>query len=926
MNKNQSCPKCGQPVPPDAPEGLCPRCVGALNLDSESGVTGASSATATPPPSALELAPHFPQLEILELLGRGGMGVVYKVRQKELDRVAALKILPPGIGADPAFAERFAREAKALARLNHPGIVTIYDSGRTDGLFYFLMEFVDGVSLGRLMHGGRVSSREALAIVPQICDALQYAHDQGIVHRDIKPENILLDRQGRVKVADFGLAKLLAGRPSVPASPDFAGDRPISGLAGTLALPKRPTGALTDAGKIMGTPAYMAPEQAEHPAAVDHRADIYALGVVFYQMLTGELPGQRLDPPSRKVQVDVRLDEVVLRALEKEPERRYQQVSEVKTAVETIAGSAAPERQPAPARSEAWEAASRRVRPFATALLVLGAFQFVLSMLVTVRGFGPDSLHLSLGLFGYWRLPLPEPWASALAVLAPYLRALNLLVVLGAFRMRRLESYGLAVAAAVAAVITPTLLPLGAWALTILTRKDVRREFGRFIPTSGSDSPGTVPRLSKLAVASLILTLASILTSSFAAALGLFEPVLPRSTSAGLFGLLVSSAFIWVQAWPVLGTVLLAAVALEDIRCGWQELKGAGIAIFGLLCVPLEWLVSAVPLLLFLPFGGVGGAVGHHAADSSHAPPQWAGFSLLSIVFAMVLSAGAAFWVQAHEARRWRGGPTGAAATWWLLSKPVVRCLQVLAVALLLSNACLRGHFAQIFGERRTATASRAEASIHASLPTVEQILARYAKAKGEMAGAEKARTLDIKGTFTSRDGLPQMDARALIEAPDKWLLALKKGGAPLWRRGFNGSVGWEVSPWGPPQVDPPVLLMARVLTGVYRGDALAMLLPNASLKGLEPIGNGKAFVVETTLPGKPLRLWFDEQTGLLVRIEYTIDRNVMQMDCDDYRDVGGLMVPFKLRQTGSENWTIECSAVKLNEPVDDDAFARPSR
>jgi predicted Ser/Thr protein kinase len=325
MNTSHLCPKCGQPVPADAPEGLCPRCVAALNLDSETGVTGAGAAAATPPPSAQELAPHFPQLEILEVLGRGGMGVVYKVRQKELDRIAALKILPPGIGADPAFGERFAREAKALAKLNHPGIVTIYDSGRTDGLFYFLMEFVDGVSLARLMHGGRVSPREALAIVPQICDALQYAHDQGIVHRDIKPENILLDRQGRVKVADFGLAKLMGA--NAPSQPPGEGGAPAPGQGAPV---------LTEAGKVMGTPQYMAPEQAEHPGEVDHRADIYALGVVFYQMLTGELPGKRIEPPSRKVQINVHLDEIVLRALEREPERRYQTAVELKTVVETV--------------------------------------------------------------------------------------------------------------------------------------------------------------------------------------------------------------------------------------------------------------------------------------------------------------------------------------------------------------------------------------------------------------------------------------------------------------------------------------------------------------------------------------------------------------------------------------------------------------
>jgi len=185
---------------------------------------------------------------------------------------------------------------------------------------FFLMEFVDGVNLRQLLDAGRLSPREALAIVPQICDALQYAHDQGIVHRDIKPENILLDRQGRVKVADFGLAKLVGTEAEPCAHGGVA--------AGSVVL--------TEAGKVMGTPQYMASEQREHPAEVDHRADIYSLGVVFYQMLTGEMPGKPIEPPSRKVQVDVRLDEVVLRTLEKNPELRFQQVSEVKTLLETI--------------------------------------------------------------------------------------------------------------------------------------------------------------------------------------------------------------------------------------------------------------------------------------------------------------------------------------------------------------------------------------------------------------------------------------------------------------------------------------------------------------------------------------------------------------------------------------------------------------
>jgi len=350
------CPQCGTPLPAGALAGLCPACLLKQGTAAETA-TGGQAPPFQPPPVA-ELAPLFPQLEILELIGKGGMGAVYKARQKQLDRLVALKILPPGIGCDAAFAGRFAREAKALAKLNHPGIVTLYEFGhvqssagvspafgeRENGkaaggtpalLYFFLMEFVNGVNLRQLLHAGRIAPREALAIVPQICDALQFAHDQGIVHRDIKPENILLDRRGRVKVADFGLAKLVgesgrAGSP-LPGAGMQVDDGAHPAIAG------RPTDALTDAGKVMGTPNYMAPEQVEHPAEVDHRADIYALGVVFYQMLTGELPGKRLEPPSSKVQIDVRLDEVVLRALEKKPELRYQQVSEVKTMVETIA-------------------------------------------------------------------------------------------------------------------------------------------------------------------------------------------------------------------------------------------------------------------------------------------------------------------------------------------------------------------------------------------------------------------------------------------------------------------------------------------------------------------------------------------------------------------------------------------------------------
>src|SRR5450759_181837 len=207
MPEANKCPQCGTPLSPGALAGLCPACLLKMGAAADT-ITDAKQPPFNPP-SVSELAPLFPQLEILELIGKGGMGAVYKARQKQLDRIVALKILPSGIGRDAAFAERFAREAKALAKLNHPGIVTLYEFGKADGLYFFLMEFVDGVNLHQLLAGGRIPPREALAIVPQICDALQFAHDQGIVHRDIKPENILLDRRGRVKVADFGLVKIV---------------------------------------------------------------------------------------------------------------------------------------------------------------------------------------------------------------------------------------------------------------------------------------------------------------------------------------------------------------------------------------------------------------------------------------------------------------------------------------------------------------------------------------------------------------------------------------------------------------------------------------------------------------------------------------------------------------------------------------------
>ncbi len=309
------CPQCGAALSSNAPAGLCPNCLMALNLKTET--VFADAPPATPPPLPTEqIAPLFPQLEILECLGRGGMGVVYKARQRTLNRLVALKLLAPERVADAEFAERFTREAQALAVLSHPNIVTIHDFGQAGGFYFLLMEFVDGLNLRQLLRARKLTPEEALAIVPPLCDALQFAHDRGIVHRDIKPENLLLDKDGRVKVADFGIAKMLGVTSS--------------GKVGESPAPANLTQS------TIGTPGYSAPEQKTDPQQVDSRADIYSLGVVFYEMLTGELPSAKLQPPSMRVLVDVRLDEVVLHALEKEPARRYQQASQVKADVETI--------------------------------------------------------------------------------------------------------------------------------------------------------------------------------------------------------------------------------------------------------------------------------------------------------------------------------------------------------------------------------------------------------------------------------------------------------------------------------------------------------------------------------------------------------------------------------------------------------------
>ncbi len=239
-------------------------------------------------------------------IGEGGMGAVYKGTQIRLHRSVAIKIMRREQDKDHAFEERFHREALAMAQLSHPNIVNVIDCGEAGPDFlYIVMEFVDGTDLMEFIRSGQMTQAQAVKLLPQICDALQFAHDHGIVHRDIKPSNILLTRDGRIKVADFGLAKLF------DAESNFH----------------------TRTGTGVGTPAYAAPEQFELNAKIDHRADIYALGVMTYQMITGHLPRGVWRLPSHRAAVDPQWDDLISHAMQIEPKDRFASVSEVKAKI-----------------------------------------------------------------------------------------------------------------------------------------------------------------------------------------------------------------------------------------------------------------------------------------------------------------------------------------------------------------------------------------------------------------------------------------------------------------------------------------------------------------------------------------------------------------------------------------------------------------
>ncbi len=248
-------------------------------------------------------------------LGEAGWGQSTTLGKRRLDRDVALKIIAREVAGDTAFIERFEREAKTLARLSHPNIVTIFDYGRTiDGQAYLIMEFVDGINLREAIKSKSVDRADSLELISTICQALKYAHSKGVVHRDIKPENILLGEDGTVKVADFGIAKIV--------------DDSI----------KTPT--LTATRQVLGSLHYLAPEHLESPSQVDHRVDLYALGVVFYELLTGQLPLGRYEPPSAvQAGVDQRIDSVVMKALSRQPSQRYQTASDLATDLDQLSGS-----------------------------------------------------------------------------------------------------------------------------------------------------------------------------------------------------------------------------------------------------------------------------------------------------------------------------------------------------------------------------------------------------------------------------------------------------------------------------------------------------------------------------------------------------------------------------------------------------------
>src|SRR5580658_2606960 len=271
--------------------------------------------------------------EIQSLLGAGGMGEVYRARDSRLNRIVALKILPSQVAVDAGRRARFEQEARAASALNHPNILSVYDIGEQDGLAYIVSELIEGESLRESLRRGPLPVSRLLDIASQVAAALAAAHSAGIVHRDIKPENIMITRDGRAKILDFGLAKQAS---TVAAGAD-----------------ETRTVTRTSPGSVIGTAAYMSPEQIRGEA-VDYRSDIFSFGLVLYECITGKQPFERAtsvevmtailreDPAELPESVSPALRQIVWHCLEKEPDHRFQSARDLVFALRTV--SAAPSR------------------------------------------------------------------------------------------------------------------------------------------------------------------------------------------------------------------------------------------------------------------------------------------------------------------------------------------------------------------------------------------------------------------------------------------------------------------------------------------------------------------------------------------------------------------------------------------------------
>ncbi len=327
--------------------------------------------------------------EVVAAIGAGGMGEVYRARDTRLGRDVAIKVLPPGFAGDPERLRRFEREARAMAALSHPNILDVHDVGTFEGVSYLVVELLNGESLRDRLERGVLPIRESIGVAVQLARGLAAAHEKHIVHRDLKPSNIFLTNDGRVKILDFGLAKLMA---SVPA-----------GEAETLT--HAPTGA-TEFGRVLGTVAYMAPEQARG-MAVDQRADIFAFGVVLYEMVAGRRPFHgrtapdtvaailKEEPPALPAGVPVRLRELIDRCLAKEPERRYQGGGDLLAAVEEVEAKGGASLWPSIRRAlrrRPWMVAANAVVAVAALTLALDAGRLRGWLFGGVAASGIDSL------------------------------------------------------------------------------------------------------------------------------------------------------------------------------------------------------------------------------------------------------------------------------------------------------------------------------------------------------------------------------------------------------------------------------------------------------------------------------------------------------------------------------------------------------